>query len=321
MINPLVGDATWKGNIMGEEEYREEVVTEPDESVAETEEGGASEEKVETEEQKSEENMIPQSEFDKRFAKFKGIEEELTDKHNLLLNDPDTYYKRYPGERKEPEKPAFSLVEQKPTISSKYDNMIVETDAYGEDFKGLSIAEVTEINPTIGAEMITDLKLDERETRSKELIEHDKIVEENNREISEFSNSLAKKAYGKNVDELAPEEKQNVEAETSGIINFIGERKLGHVSLQEAYLLKNKDTIFAEVRKSGSSDILSAFRKADVTGIDNGKSDSSASGDDFMSMGSKQLNEAVNAMSEDEKIAFYGSANPELKAKHPTHPW
>lgn len=316
------------------DEIKDEVVVDPDESTIDADGAGGSEEKVETEEnlEPDEDGFVASKDmFPKEVKRAKDLwkeneitkaeKQQLQKKHDLLRDKPDEYFKKYPGEK--PAQSAFSFVKEEKT-SSPYANVQVNENVRPEykEYVGMSIAEVGEIDPTAAADMITDIKFEEREKTKVADDEDARLAEACDKEVTEFYEALSQKHYGKERKDLSDAEKEVIEAEEQAVIKYGKKYNIINAPIEMLWRLKNFDKEMADAKKSGASSLIDRLQDTgNAESIGGGKVESGSVESDYMAMTKAQIDDKVAGMGTAELKSFYKSAPSELKAKHPHIPW
>jgi len=300
----------------------------PVEEVEEGEETTALDELLEAEQPEEDEEEIPDDGKVPytRFAKVTGQRNELKQKFDLLRRDPEAYFKLYPDEKPEQEKPPDA-----PATLDNIDNLTVQ----GGQYDGLTLAEVREQSPDHAAILeaqyiktaipqIVQNQVQQALKATEQQQQQQQYVEESQREIDSFKDSRAQEFFKKPLNNLSTTEAQKLDKLIDQCISWGKTNQRGGGKLEDIYYLMTRDKQLVKAKAAGAGALIDAATKG-------GKVRSIRSGGDAESVGTgfdrlldlspdKAANE-IEKMPDKEFAKLMKQGSSELRTKYPGWPW
>jgi len=296
-----------------------------EETEEKTEEGetGEAEEKAEGEEQEAEtkENLIPQSEFDRRFKEIRTQSEQKID---LLRTNPEEYYRKYPDEKPlmaAAAPKATDFESGKPAEAGKVEDLTIE----GGTYDGWKFGDVFRHDPVTAykispyhARLIHDRQLDsEKEQRSS----IERLKSDSEQEVISFSASIAKELFDKE-DDLTPDQTRAVEAVLNKTLDWMGKTGRGGGILADSYMLMNSGAEKKRATANGAKAVINAANKGKVQTISSNASGGSLTGYEAIeAMSPDELANEIDSWPDKKTTDFLKKAPKSIRTKFPNLPW
>lgn len=285
---------------LGEETEEKGQETQDQETTGEEQESETeqSTETAETEEEQAEEeeNLVPQSRVDQIVRE----REDLKRKNDLLKRDPDAYQKLYPDEFEEEE------TEQKVTPIKDF---VIQDGPY----EGKSLSELYGIDP-IAANTIHFNLLEEQKAEKDQRANLEK---QSQKELDEFSDTMAQEMFGKKVDELPEKDGKQIDDVINRVLDWMSETGRGGGNVADAYKLMNFDKILTNAAEKGVKSLIDKSSTG-VKTVSTKKDTETKSGyDKFSDYTAEQLAAHLDNLTDAEADKFVKDAPQELKDKFP----
>ena len=128
-----------------------------------------------------------------------------------------------------------------------------------------------------------------------------------------------------NKDEFTDEEGKAISAKAREVYAWMhevdpdtGKDRTGY-SMKNAYKLMTGDKRLSEAKTKTAKGVVESLKKSGVAHVGSGPSQQVA--DNYEEMSEAQLSEAVDKMTDKEKVEFFAKASPALRKKYPSWPW
>jgi len=255
-----------------------------------------------------EDNLIPQTEFDKRVGE---IRTQADQKLDLLKSDPDAYYAKYPDEKPEEKQQLADTVDE--------GALIIE----GGKFDGQTLNAVFQQDPISANKIYFNyLKDQDRQAESREA-EAERIKKESDAEIAEFSDSTARELFNKDFKTLTVEEFKEVEKVMGDTLSWMQQTGRGGGVIMDAHYLMNMGNQEKKAAAQGARDVIDATNKGNIKVItsDVPGSDGLTGYEAYEAMSPDQLADEMDGWTEDKYNKFLKEAPKSLKKKYPDIPW
>lgn len=246
--------------------------------------------------------------------------EETERKHKLFKElGQDKYYELYPDEAPADYKPAQQARpgQQWPGVNPNMGEMLVK----GGDYDGMTLNQVWQENPAY-ANFLQNQYIESvrtAETRYRE--RHDTLVKEATTEVEQFSVSVAKELFNKELSGLTPQEEQKIAETIQQTLDFMKKTGRGGGILADAYFIMNKENLITEARTKGGQAALQSLTKPSVPSINASGGGAVTGMNAYEAMSRDELAAKIADMNDTQLSRFMKEATPALKQKHPDLPW
>jgi hypothetical protein len=233
------------------------------------------------------------------------------EKLDLLKNDPEGYYQRYPEER-----PVRQQTPQQPDDVDEYETMIIK----GGKYDGMTLGELAQTKPLAAQHILNNYLEDQRQQAraDEEKTNLSKKAWEN--DVNTFGQSLCQEIYGKQANDLSPEQIQKVNDTIFEVSQWKKENRKDNYSFHDAWLLMNKDKFLKSAKEKTAEKVVQSLKKNPVGSV-SGKAESSKTSINYEEMDESALGDHISGMSDKEAREFYRTAPESLKNKYPSWPW
>jgi hypothetical protein len=259
------------------------------------------------------ENMVPQSRFDEVYGKSKTYQEKL----DLLKQDPEEYYRRYPDEKPQPTAAPPAEPE-----AENYGDLKVK----GGQYDGWTLNEVYAESPADANALLYDYKEAKKAERqqaaaaeAQRTAKETELRQKADAEITSFNDARSAELFGKPIAQLNQPEIDKLNGLLDSITRWMLETGRGGGILEDAYALYQLEQLKAQ---KGASEKFVKKASDVVPSVGNGGEGAPATGyEAYMSMSQDALAAKIGGMSEREYAQFVKNAPPELKKKYPGFEW
>jgi hypothetical protein len=288
---------------------------EPDETT-ETEQPTEPEEEEPKEPEPEKENLIPQAEFDRRYAGWKTKEREYQEKIDLLQRDPNAYYAKYPNER--PATPQAPVPSEVPTFQQCLTAPITDGpykgyklgDLWGSDDPQVRAAAVDIYN---NYRDVVQGQINERQTQTK--TKEEQLQSQVQEEHDTFYKERAQELFGKDTAALTEDEKGKISQLVEDLLDQM--ESLGVYRLESAYKLATLDERLRTAQGQSIKAVIDSIRKGSHTSTE-AKKTGTGSADVYERMSDlneEELARKLEKLSEQEQETFWKKAPKEFRNK------
>lgn len=232
---------------------------------------------------------------------------------------PAKYYEIYPDE-----KPEGFQAETKPPAAKVSDDpfdMVAQYPDPNNPYHGKTLREIYREDPAEGRRLERAWEQGQQTQRQTATETHNRLIRESEREVTDFSASIAKDLFGKEAKDLTQEEETQVSQTIQDTLNWMQKTNRGAGILADAYFIMNREKIVNDAKTKGGKAALESLQKPSVPSINSGQGAASTGMDAYEAMNVDQLAKAIENMTEKQYTHFLKSASPALKAKHPSIAW
>lgn len=257
-------------------------------------------------------NMIPQTEFDRRVGEIRTQAEQKLD---FLKRDPEGYYQKYPEE-----KPATVTGPARPptdTLDTQAENLIVQ----GGQYEGMTLKDVMEVDQVTGNRMLFDYWQGQRDEIQAVKDRQSQRREGAQKEVDVFAVEVSKELFSK-TDGLTDEETGKVHAVIQGTLNWMKSTGRGFANLSDSYYLMTRDEKIRQAKGDGAKAIADSITRGSVATISSNRSGGADTGYEAdLTMTAEQLAAKLDKMSDKAVEKWAKNAPDELKKKYTDMPW
>lgn len=261
-----------------------------------------------------EENLIPQSAFDKRVAE---IRTQAEDKLKLFQTNPEEYYEKYPDEKPTGDESDKELA---PSTDIDYAAMQVQ----GGKYDGMTLNEVFGQDPFEANRMYLDYLNTQNADAAKAESDAKALKEESESQVNEFQSNISKELFGDKEDLTEADQKavEKVISDTMAYIEDTGFMIRKGNPLTAAYrfmnLEKDRSTVAAETAKG----LIEKTTRGKVQTITSDASSGDLTGyESYEAMTADQLADEMDKWSDSKVAKFHKEAPKSLRTKFPNLPW
>ncbi|MEN6423307.1 MAG: hypothetical protein ABFD76_15310 [Smithella sp.] len=268
---------------------------------------------------------IPLERFKKVYGRSKELQrenEEIKTKHNLFkILGAEKYYEIYPSEKPADFQPAKPPIKEKPVD-------IYALQVTGGEYDGYTLKEVADSDPVAAQILVNNYYEQQRQKKEADKALQDseakkeaEFRESFEREKKTFLGERAKELFSKDKD-FTQEEINQVVKVYDNLSKWMINNKKTHYSLEDAYLIFNRDDIMKRERTKASQDALKKATEKPLSAIGNGDSNAGLTGyENVMAMSENELTSHIDKMTDKAAAKFFKEAPKSLKDKYPALPW
>ncbi len=268
--------------------------------------------KVDDEKHKpADDNMIPQTEFNKRVGEIRTQAEQKLD---FLRRDPEGYYQKYPQERpaQQTTRPAAT-----DTMDTQVENLVVR----GGHYEGMTLKDVMQVDQVAANRMMFDYFQGQRDEIQAAETRKSQRLTGAQKEVDAFQLEVSKEFYGK-TDGLTEEETKKVNTVIQSTLNWMRDTGRGFANLTDSYYLMTRDQQITKAKGDGARAIADSVNRGNVATISSNKGGGNDTGYEAdLTMTAAQLESKLDKMSDKAMEKWAKNAPDGLKKKYSDMPW
>lgn len=257
-------------------------------------------------------NMIPQTEFDRRVGEIRTQAEQKLD---FYKRDPEGYYQEYPDER-----PAQTTAPVKQAATDGTDevaNLVVQ----GGQYEGMTLKDVMEVDQVAGNLMVLEYWKGQQDEKQAAITRQSQRVDGAQNEVNVFAVEVSKELFGK-TDGLTEDETGKVGAVIQGTLDWMKSTGRGFANLSDSYYLMTRDEQIKKAKGDGARAIADSVTRGGVATISSNRGGGADTGYEAdLTMTAEQLTAKLDKMSDPAVEKWAKNAPDELKKKYADMPW